>query len=104
MSSERDEGTLVEHLQQPYPREIGVGEKKCDHGVTFDVEEAKRILVEGKLQHPEGTDPMVAFIMGDPNTENVRKRFPRLCGLCPKGCGYNGIAYASMDHYLYGDW
>jgi hypothetical protein len=24
--------------------------------------------------------------------------------LCPKGCGYNGIYYASAAHYSYGDW
>jgi len=54
---------------------------KCDHGVKFDLEEAKQI-----------------------STLEVRKRFPRLYGPCPKGCGYNGIAYASTAHYVYGDW
>lgn len=79
-------------------------EPKCDHGVTFDVEEAKRILANGPLEHPKDIDPMVAFIVGDPNNTSVRKRFPRLDGECPKGCGYRGIYYASMEHYLYGDW
>lgn len=54
---------------------------KCDHGVSFNEEEAR-----------------------DLNSYEIRKRWPRLYGTCPKGCGYKGIAYASMSHYLYGDW
>ena len=38
------------------------------------------------------------------NENEVRAKFPRLHGLCPKGCGYNGIGYASMEHYVMGDW
>lgn len=56
----------------------------CDHGVCFD-EDAFR-------QHE------------NMSAEEVRKRFPRHFGECPKGCGYNGIAYASMLHYIAGDW
>lgn len=33
----------------------------------------------------------------------VRKRFPRFQGACPN-CGKNVIAYASMYHYMAGDW
>lgn len=53
----------------------------CKHGVTFDSPAAR----------------------GLPARE-VRKRWPRLDGLCPLGCGYNGIAYASKEHYVMGDW
>ena len=34
----------------------------------------------------------------------VQKRWPRGWGPCPKGCGYDGIAYASFLHYVSGDW
>lgn len=56
-------------------------EKKCDHGVSFD-DEASRGL----------------------SADEVRKRWPRGYGPCPKGCGFNGIAYASFAHYVSGDW
>lgn len=52
----------------------------CDHGVAFD-EEAK------------GLAPA-----------DVRARWPRLVGPCPKGCGFSGIAYASKAHFVCGDW
>jgi hypothetical protein len=58
-----------------------VEEPTCDHGVKFD-ELAARGLDENE----------------------VRKRWPRLSGVCPKGCGFNGIGYASYMHYLSGDW
>lgn len=38
---------------------------------------------------------------------DVRTRFPRLVGPCPKGCGVNGTFYASAAHYIFGgssDW
>lgn len=53
----------------------------CDHGVTFDR----------------------AAAAGLPASE-VRKRWPRLDGVCPLGCGFHGIAYASMAHYVSGDY
>ena len=53
----------------------------CDHGVKFDPEEAKGL-----------------------DAYEVRKKFPRMWGPCPKGCGFNGIAYASPEHYIAGDW
>lgn len=56
-------------------------EKQCDHGVTFDEEAAKGLPVD-----------------------EIRKRWPRGWGPCPKGCGWDGIAYASTAHYVYGDW
>jgi hypothetical protein len=56
-------------------------EGACYHGVTFDVDEAEGL-----------------------STQEIRKRWPRLYGPCPLGCGYEGIAYASTAHYVYGDW
>lgn len=53
----------------------------CDHGVTFDEEAAKGL-----------------------DAYEVRKRWPRHYGVCPRGCGFTGIAYASYMHYISGDW
>ena len=53
----------------------------CNHGITFDEEAAKGL-----------------------SASEVKKRWPRLSATCPKGCGYNGIYYASYMHYLSGDW
>lgn len=58
--------------------------KDCDHGVSFDEAEYKK--------HP------------NMSSYEVKKRWPRGFGLCPKGCGFNGIAYASYLHYIAGDW
>lgn len=58
-------------------------ESACDHGITYP-------------QYGDAVKGLTA-------TE-VRQQFPRLSGLCPKGCGYNGIYYASFAHYLHGDW
>lgn len=55
----------------------------CKHDIYFDEDEAR----ESNLKAHE-----------------IRERWPRLYGRCPLGCGFNGIAYASMAHYLYGDW
>lgn len=53
----------------------------CNHGISFDVNAAK--VLDSRL---------------------VRLRWPRLTGVCPLGCGYNGTYYASKAHYVYGDW
>jgi hypothetical protein len=56
----------------------------CDHGIVFDE----------------------AAALGMRNRD-VRERFPRLAGPCPKGCGIDGIVYASAAHYIFGggsDW
>jgi hypothetical protein len=53
----------------------------CDHGVTFDECEARGL-----------------------DASEVRRRWPRVRGTCPKGCGFRGIAYASWLHYAMGDW
>jgi hypothetical protein len=72
--------------------------KKCDHGVVFDRAEADRLLT------PWEPLDALAWIIGNPARDEVRRRFPRLDGVCPKGCGFHGIAYASVDHYRAGDW
>lgn len=56
----------------------------CDHGVVFD---------EAEYRKTPGITPA-----------EVAKRWPRGWGPCPKGCGFNGIAYASYLHYIAGDW
>lgn len=55
----------------------------CTHGVVFDLNNVKRLNLQSR---------------------EVRTLYPRLSGTCPLGCGYNGIAYASYEHYVYGDW
>ena len=57
------------------------GEKSpCNHGITFD---------DSGLNMDAG---------------EVRRKWPRLFGPCPLGCGYNGIYYASWGHFIAGDW
>lgn len=75
----------------------------CNHGITFDQEEADK-LIAAHPENPDNLPPDVAFIMGPSYSKDIRKRWPRLSGLCPLGCGYNGIYYASFAHYTYGDW
>ena len=70
----------------------------CNHGITFDLKEAQRVLAEWEPK--TGAE----FIAGNPASTEIRRRWPRLSGVCPKGCGYNGIYYASSDHYVAGDW
>ncbi len=68
---------LVEYMNKKNKEQI----TKCDHGLKFNLEEAINL-----------------------STTEIRRRFPRLYGPCPKGCGFNGIAYVSTAHYVYGDW
>ena len=72
--------------------------EECDHGVTFDVEEARKVLSGWKAKD------VFEMIMGNPASDEIKRRWPRLSGPCPKGCGFNGIAYASWEHYISGDW
>jgi hypothetical protein len=67
--------------QEEYVKNVPEAQRNCDHGVTFDAEAAK------------GLDEY-----------EVRRRWPRGWGPCPKGCGFSGIAYASYEHYIMGDW
>lgn len=75
-----------------------MSEETCDHGVTFDAEAARKILADWRPKDD------VDWIMGNPAHIEVRKRWPRLFGPCPRGCGFNGIAYASLEHMRAGDW
>lgn len=77
--------------------------KTCDHGVTFDEAAAKKLLDAAPLPKNVGD-----FILGNSNSVEVRKRWPR--GFfsadkpCPKGCGFVGVYYASQMHYMMSDW
>jgi len=71
---------------------------ECTHGLSFDKEAAEKMLDEW---HPETA---LDLVLGNPQVIAVRRRWPRLDGTCPLGCGFCGIAYASMDHYRAGDW
>jgi len=73
-------------------------DEPCHHGVTFDLEEAEKVLGDWRPSSPG------EFVMGNPNAAEVRRRWPRLNGPCPLGCGYVGIYYASREHYILGDW
>jgi len=73
---------------------------ECTHGVVFDEEAAKKLIAEAAWAPIDDAD----WIMGDPTALAIRKRWPRLSGKCPLGCGYEGIYYASMAHYIMGDW
>ena len=77
-------------------KEAGLAD--CNHGVVFDTDEAERLLSGWEASNP------AEFIAGNPASAEVRRRWPRLQGQCPKGCGYNGIAYASYEHLIAGDW
>ncbi len=55
---------------------------ECTHGVVFDADDASSMAT----------------------SYEVRKKYPRLDGKCLLGCGYIGISYVSMQHYMYGDW
>lgn len=61
----------------------------CDHGVVFDA---------------AACEALVAANGGEVDTAEVRRRWPRLRGTCPKGCGFAGAAYASFAHVIWGDW
>lgn len=67
---------------QPHAGHLNTAQQvACDHGVTFDQVAAAPMTVA-----------------------EVRAKYPRLDGLCPKGCGFHGIAYKSTAHFVYGDW
>jgi len=74
----------ADHIPYPYPavESDAPPEPVCDHGLSFDEDAAK----------------------GLSTISEIRNRWPRLFGPCPKGCGFNGIAYASRAHYVFGDW
>lgn len=83
-----------------------IDQDRCTHGITFDEEEANRILRD--TQESSSGDAAIDFIAGPRNaTTIIRKRWPRgwftADKPCPD-CGYVGISYASAAHYGYGDW
>lgn len=90
--------TILDQHGSPATSQSADDAAKCDHGVTFDEQEAAKLLDGWRAKSP------VEFIMGNPGAKEVRKRWPRLQGTCPKGCGFVGIGYASYAHYLMGDW
>jgi hypothetical protein len=79
--------------------------KECHHGVHFDKEAAEALLRNAPKRK---VDPALAFILGSTASNEIRKRWPRgwfdADHPCPLGCGYVGIAYASYEHYIMGDW
>lgn len=80
------------------PDPLSPPEATCDHGVCYDPIAGEAILGGWAPASP------VDFIIGNPASAEIRRRFPRLSGPCPKGCGFNSIAYASWEHYIAGDW
>ena len=70
---------IFEPIECPITKELSQAD--CNHGVTFDSEAS-----------------------ADLDTYEVRKRWPRLMGTCPLGCGYHGIYYANWEHFIAGDW
>ncbi len=77
-------------------------QEKCDHGVAFDEDEARKMLSSAP---PIKT--AADFIIGNPASAEVKRRWPRGWFTADKPCakcGYVGIAYASFSHYTMGDW
>ena len=72
---------------EPYRRDSVhtevVASSLCDHGLYFDRVYADRLGL---------------------SASRIRELYPRLDGMCPQGCGFRGIAYLTLDHYVYGDW
>lgn len=66
------------------------------HIPAFDEAAAEELLC--------GWEPTsdVDWVMGNPMSAEVRRRWPRFEGRCE--CGFHGICYASRMHYAMGDW
>lgn len=82
MSQEKINAAEIVQLQNELDEEEDT--PSCDHGIVFDEAVALRM-----------------------RAREVRERFPRLSGPCPKGCGIDGTVYASAAHYVFGggsDW
>jgi hypothetical protein len=89
-------------------KELEMPLSPCDHGVTFDVEAARKLFETGiDTRVTNALGQVVGGMFGvirKATAADIRYRWPRLDGPCPKGCGFSGIAYASQTHYVYGDW
>ena len=66
---------------EPEEPEVKPSSRLCTHGITFDEEKAKGL-----------------------SSRTVRKRWPRLNGPCPLGCGFSGSYYVSWAHVRAGEW
>ena len=81
----------------------------CTHGVTFDEDAAREVLRDGSTFEIDGlgVPASSALIASNPKHAEVRRRWPRGQFTrerpCPS-CGFVGIAYASIAHYIMGDW
>jgi hypothetical protein len=71
----------------------------------MDAHKAMESLHPRKSPH-DGCTHGIAFPEHARNlpVREIRKQYPRLDGQCPLGCGYFGIYYADMYHYIAGDW
>ena len=53
--------------------------------------------------HPRTLPPFDEAAARGLSAEEVRRRWPRFWGACPD-CGAQVIAYASVGHFIAGDW
>lgn len=56
-----------------------------------------------RCEHPQTIPVFDADAAEELDEYEVRKRWPRFQGRCPD-CGELVIAYASLEHYVAGDW
>lgn len=56
-----------------------------------------------KCEHPKVIPAFDAEKAKTMTSSEIRKTYPRFGGKCPD-CEYQGIIYASMTHYIAGDW
>ena len=85
---------------------------QCDHGVTFDIEAARQVIRDAgcaRARQRDKAGAAVDFVLGDVDAVRViQRRWPRgwftAQKPCPKGCGFIGVAYASYEHRIMGDW
>ena len=61
-----------------------------------------QVLVD-KTQCMEHVPPFNESAAKGLSPKQVRRRWPRFSGKC-EACGYEGVAYASAEHYIAGDW
>lgn len=54
-------------------------------------------------QHPKVSPAFDYEASKGLSSREVRQRWPRFYGQCPD-CGFNGVIYASLEHFVSGDW